>query len=78
MALAELRILAHRQQIRAIHLEDNFVVFTYASRRLMQTLASRPGVDLRIVDDRSAYFPFERAEIRDDALLALVKSVLRP
>jgi transcription-repair coupling factor (superfamily II helicase) len=56
--LAELRILAHRWQIEAIHLEPPYVVFRYRSARLIRELADQSGGKLRVVDNQSAYLPF--------------------
>ncbi|MCA9247361.1 MAG: transcription-repair coupling factor [Planctomycetales bacterium] len=78
ITLAEIQILAHRWQIRAIHIEDRYIVFTYAIKRVIQKLASRDGIDLRIADEKSAYLPFDTELMKNGGVLDLVKSVLRP
>jgi transcription-repair coupling factor (superfamily II helicase) len=76
--LARLRIWAHRRKLEAVHLEGKYAVLTYSSRLDLNKLVARSGGQLRIADDRSAYLPLER-EIHDpEAVLARLKSLLRP
>jgi transcription-repair coupling factor (superfamily II helicase) len=66
--LAELRIAAHHWRIESIHLEDQYVVLRYTSRKRIEQLAATSGGRLRLVDARNAYLPLElpgRASIAD-------------
>jgi transcription-repair coupling factor (superfamily II helicase) len=78
LRLAELRIAAHGWQIDSIHLEDQYVVLTYASRQRIQQLASQSGGRLRVVDARSAYLPLNGASGSSDSVWQQVKSLLQP
>jgi len=78
MLLAELRIAAPRWKIRSSHMEDEYLVFDYASSGEIRRLATTTGGKLRIVDDRSAYLPLESRLSPPDAILGRVKSLLQP
>jgi transcription-repair coupling factor (superfamily II helicase) len=76
--LARLRIWAHRRKIEAVHLEGKYAVLTYSSRTELNKLLAKSGGQLRVADERGAYLPIER-EINDpEAVLARLKSLLRP
>lgn len=77
LRMAELRILAARWQIAAIHVEGRDVVFGYRSVRLMQRLVERTGPRLRIVDEEKAYFRLEPPQSDPLPLNTLLKEVLR-
>jgi len=72
----ELRILAARWKIDAIHLEDAYLVFKYRDAARIQELARLHGKRLRMVDGRSAYLPLPQEVTDPDSLAALVKVVL--
>ena len=72
----ELRILAARWKIDAIHLEDAYLVFKYRDAARIQELARLHGKRLRVVDGRSAYLPLPQEVTDPDSLAALVKVVL--
>ncbi len=76
MALAELRIAAHRCRIDSIHMEDHYVVFGYASPREIRRLADNSGGRLRVVDGRSAYLPIGKEVTGSAAILEEIKSLL--
>jgi transcription-repair coupling factor (superfamily II helicase) len=76
--LARLRIWAHQRRIEAVHLEGRYAVLTYASRPELEKLLARSGGKLRVADARSAYLPLEGEENDADAVLARLKSLLRP
>ena len=76
--LAELRINAHRWQIGTIHLEDQYVVFGYASARQIRELAAQSGGALRVVDGQTAYLPLDGGETEPEAIRRRVKSLLQP
>jgi transcription-repair coupling factor (superfamily II helicase) len=78
LALAELKMDAAAWQISSIFLEDGFVVFRYEDRQRIEQLARLHGRRLRIVDERSAYLPLDRAERTPERLLATIQAVLRP
>ncbi len=77
LALAEVRIAAHRWKIRSIHVEDPYVVFYYASARAIQQLAAASEGRLRVVDDHSAYLPLEKGVAQPGTIFGEVKSLLR-
>jgi transcription-repair coupling factor (superfamily II helicase) len=77
LSLAEIRLDAHHWQIDSIHLEEPYLVFTYASARMIQLLAAANEGKLRIVDGRSAYLPLAQG-VRESAMIhAIVKSLLQ-
>jgi len=77
LAVAELRIAAHRWQIREIRLENHYVVFGYAARGAIGKLRDRSGGSLRIADDRTAYLPLEKGVSEPKQIFAQVKSLLQ-
>jgi transcription-repair coupling factor (superfamily II helicase) len=78
ISLAELRLEAHQWRVRAIHVEDCYLVFRYRNRRLMERLAAQHAGRLRIVDGDSAYFPLSPSAAASEDLITLAKSILRP
>jgi transcription-repair coupling factor (superfamily II helicase) len=76
--LARVRIWAHRLRIEAVHLENRFVVLTYAPGADLANLRARSGGQLRIADARSAYLPMDGQAGDAEAVLARLKSLLRP
>ncbi|MCO6456189.1 MAG: transcription-repair coupling factor [Pirellulaceae bacterium] len=78
LALAELRLEAAVWQIQAVYIEEQFLVFRYADRRRIEQLAKTHRGRLRLVDQKSAYWPLGPSRRSPDQLLQLVKSVLRP
>jgi transcription-repair coupling factor (superfamily II helicase) len=85
LRFAEIRLLAARWQIAAIHLEpplamDNKpvdLVLTYRQDRKMRQLAARSGGRLRIIDGASAYYRLEARERKPLGLFACLKELLR-
>ncbi|MHC4401981.1 MAG: transcription-repair coupling factor [Planctomycetota bacterium] len=77
LAMAELRIAAHRWKIRSIHMEDRYVVLTYVNRLLIQQLSARRGGQLRIADEQTAYLPLEQDVTEPDRILRQVESLLQ-
>jgi transcription-repair coupling factor (superfamily II helicase) len=77
LGLAELRIAAHRWQIDTIHLEDQYVVFTYTSAGKIRELAAQSGGALRVVDGRSAYLPLNGSAATPADIRSRVKSLLQ-
>jgi transcription-repair coupling factor (superfamily II helicase) len=77
LSLAEIRLLAHHWQIDSIHIEDQYMVFTYTSARLINQLAAANGGRLRVVDARSAYLPLDQ-EVKNPAIVhGIAKSLLQ-
>jgi transcription-repair coupling factor (superfamily II helicase) len=75
--LAELKLDAAIWQIKSIHVEGENVVFRYTGRPRAEQLARRqPG--LRLVDETSLYLKAPQEVGDPAAILAAVKSVLRP
>ncbi|HYW78115.1 MAG TPA: TRCF domain-containing protein, partial [Thermoguttaceae bacterium] len=78
LALAALRVAAHRWQVDSIRLEDGYAVFSYASQqRIKQLAATGGGRKLRVVDHQSAYLPLKKGVASPEAILDQVKSVLQ-
>jgi transcription-repair coupling factor (superfamily II helicase) len=78
LLVAKLRIWAYGWQIGSIHVEDSFVVLGYSDRRRIEQLSlAHPG-RLRIVDDRSAYLPIDKALIETGEVVQTLESLLRP
>jgi transcription-repair coupling factor (superfamily II helicase) len=73
----ELKVEAAVWQIVGVAKEDNFLVFRYTSRERIEQFKELHGLDLRIADEQSAYFPLP-AEVTNDQMVAVAKSVLRP
>jgi hypothetical protein len=76
--LAEVRIAAHTWQIDSVHMENQYVVFTYLSGQKIRALAASSGGVLRVVDGRSAYLPLGGHEMTADTVRQHVKSLLQP
>ncbi len=76
--LADVRIAAAAWQIGAINLENDFAVLHYTNRQRIEQLVQKSRKRLRIVDDRSAYLPLVKPTPAADALLSMIKSLLRP
>ncbi|MEO2012144.1 MAG: transcription-repair coupling factor [Pirellulaceae bacterium] len=73
----ELKVEAAVWQIVGVAKEENFLVFRYTSRERIEQFKELHGLDLRIADEQSAYFPLP-AEVTNDQMVAVAKSVLRP
>ncbi len=76
--LAELRLGAQQWAICSIRIEDQFVVFGYLIRALVEELRVRSRGRLRVVDHRSAYLPLPPQALRGPGLLRELKYFLRP
>jgi transcription-repair coupling factor (superfamily II helicase) len=77
LALAELRIAAHRWRLSSIRLEDHYVVFGYTSGRLIRQLSEAAERGLRIVDERTAYLPLEEGFTHSEQIFGRIKSLLQ-
>jgi transcription-repair coupling factor (superfamily II helicase) len=85
MRLTELRLLAARWQVAAVHLEGpspggagpTDVVLGYRGERLIKRLADRSGGRLRVVDEKSAYFRLTAAEEQPLAMYEVLRELLR-
>jgi transcription-repair coupling factor (superfamily II helicase) len=74
---AELRVLAEKWQLSRIHVEDEYAVLTYRSRRRIEALAkARPG-RVRVADDRTAYVPLDEKRPPGAEVAAVVKALLQ-
>jgi transcription-repair coupling factor (superfamily II helicase) len=78
LELARLRIWAHRRKVEAVHLEGKYAVLTYSSRHELSKLVGRSDGQLRVADARSAYLVLDGAAGDAEAVLARLKSLLRP
>ena len=77
LALAELRIAAHRWKIHSIRVEDRYVVLGYTVRRSIEQLSARSGGRLRIADGQTAYLPLEKGVTEPHQIVDRVKSLLQ-
>ena len=77
LKLSELRMEAFLWQIESIYVEERFLVFRYTNRARIQELAKRRQGKLRIVDDKTAYWPLEAKDLRPENILNRAKAVLR-
>jgi transcription-repair coupling factor (superfamily II helicase) len=85
LRLAELRLLAARWQVAAVHLEKpaegvagyTDLVLGYRHAGKMARLAARSGGRLRVVDADSAYFRLQPEEAEPEALYGVMKDLLR-
>ena len=78
LALARLRVAAHRWRIASIHVEGDYLVLGYRSAGLARRLADTSGGRLRIVDTQSAYLPFDDGDRSPERVLAAAESLLQP
>ncbi|MBW3541368.1 MAG: transcription-repair coupling factor, partial [Planctomycetes bacterium] len=78
LSLKELKLAALPWSIDTIRLEDGFAVFEYTDRTAIARLAALSEDPVRIVDGRSAYHPLSDPDLKGDALLEHLLSLLRP
>ncbi len=76
LRVMRLRILAQTRQIAAMHLEDHYLVFHYASRPAIERLAKASNRRLRVVDDKQAYLDVRRFREDQDQLIAAAAELL--
>jgi transcription-repair coupling factor (superfamily II helicase) len=77
LAEAELRILAGNWRLERIHVEGEYVVFTYRDAKRIETLAKRHKGRIRIVDARKAYVPLGEDPLKTPEIVEVVRSLLR-
>ncbi|MCS7167537.1 MAG: transcription-repair coupling factor [Gemmatales bacterium] len=73
----EIRLLAQRWRIASIHLNGPDLVLGYRQPVLMQKLARRFAKRLRIVDEVSAYYRLEPADIQPENIYHQLKTLLQ-
>ncbi|WP_165247879.1 transcription-repair coupling factor [Paludisphaera soli] len=76
LAEAEIRILAGGWKIDRIHVESEYVVFTYRNSRKIESLAKRHKGRIRVVDEKKAYVPMGEDPLTTPEIAALVKELL--
>ncbi|MFO0844187.1 MAG: transcription-repair coupling factor [Gemmataceae bacterium] len=85
LRLQELRILAANWRVADVHLEGppeglttgaTYLVLRYKGARKIKELAAR-NEELRVVDDRSAYYKLGERELPPEALYGVVRDLLR-
>jgi len=76
LRLAELRIASRRWGVRAIRMEDQYLVFVGSDPQKMRRLAARSGGRLRVVGQRDGYLPLPH-EGDGRMLLESAKSLLQ-
>ena len=74
---AELRILAGNWKLERIHVEGEYVVFSYRDTRKIETLARRHPGKVRIVDPKRAYVPLGEDPLKPAEIAEVVRSLLR-
>jgi transcription-repair coupling factor (superfamily II helicase) len=77
LALTELKMDAALWQVSAVYIEGRFLVFRYANRQRIEQLAKGHRKQLRVVDERSAYWPLPSTNMSAAELQGLAKHVLR-
>ncbi|QDU98257.1 transcription-repair coupling factor [Lignipirellula cremea] len=78
LELSEMRLHAAVWQINKVYVEDDFLVFAYASRPRVEQLSRKLGGKLRIVDQSLAYLKLKPGFSRDTyTVLKAAKSVLQ-
>jgi transcription-repair coupling factor (superfamily II helicase) len=77
LALMELRVLAHQWEVQSLHLDEQYLVLGYISRKRIKALADSTGGRLRIVDDKSAYLALGKSSRDADAILDIAKALLQ-
>jgi transcription-repair coupling factor (superfamily II helicase) len=75
--LARLRIWAHGWKIGSIHMEGQYVVLGYKSRKQLDLLVARSLGQLRIADDHSAYLPLGNQVDDVQAIVAALEALLQ-
>lgn len=75
--ITDLKLRAFAWGVRAIRLEDRFLVFRYRDRARMETLSRLHPGQIRIVDGQSAYLPLKPYTTHPDELLSRAQDVLR-
>jgi transcription-repair coupling factor (superfamily II helicase) len=74
----EVHILARMWGVTRIHLQEGSIVLTYNDRKYMNLLKNRCKSQLRIVDQRQAYFVLKNPNASPNALLRTLKNMLQP
>jgi transcription-repair coupling factor (superfamily II helicase) len=77
LAEAELRILAGNWKIERIHVEGEYVVFTYRDGKAMEALSRRRRGRIRIVDAKHAYVPLGEDPLKTPEIVGVVQSLLK-
>ncbi len=75
--LADLRISAHHWGVRALRLEDRYVVLGYADPRKIRQLVELAGRRLRVADGHEAYLLLPAEVTSSEEIVAYVKSLLQ-
>jgi transcription-repair coupling factor (superfamily II helicase) len=76
LAETELRVLAGNWKIDRIHVEGEYVVFTYRDARRIETLSRRNKGRVRVVDAKKAYVPLGEEPLKTPEIVAVVKGLL--
>jgi transcription-repair coupling factor (superfamily II helicase) len=77
LAEAELRILAGNWKIERIHVEGEYVVFTYRDGKAIEALSRRQRGRIRIVDARHAYVPLGEDLLKAPEIAEVLQRLLR-
>jgi transcription-repair coupling factor (superfamily II helicase) len=73
----ELRILAGNWKIERIHVEGEYVVYTYADVQRIEALSRRHRGRIRIVDSKNAYVPLGEDPLKPQQIAEIVRGLLR-
>jgi transcription-repair coupling factor (superfamily II helicase) len=77
LAEAELRILAGNWKIERIHLEGEYVVFSYSDPVRIEVLARRHKGKIRVVDAKRAYVPLGEDPLKPPQIVEITRGLLR-
>jgi transcription-repair coupling factor (superfamily II helicase) len=72
-----LRILAGNWKLERIHIEGEYVVFSYRSATRVEALARRHPGKIRVVDARRAYVPLGEDPLKPPEIAEVVRALLR-
>jgi hypothetical protein len=60
-----------------MHIEGQYVVLGYKSRKQLDLLVARSGGELRIADDQSAYLPLGKDIANPEAVMLALETLLQ-
>jgi transcription-repair coupling factor (superfamily II helicase) len=76
LAEAELRILAGNWKLERIHVEGEYVVFSYGDPQRIEALARRHRSKIRVVDGKRAYVPLGEDPLKPAEIAEVIRSLL--
>jgi transcription-repair coupling factor (superfamily II helicase) len=76
LAMAEIRIEAHRHRLRSLRIEEDYLVMDYLHRPSLDRLRRASEVPIRIVDTRTAYVPLPEKFMKSSPTAKTISSTL--